>query len=81
MAILFFLLGLVSFLGGGGMLVGARSWIHEVEGFILLLISTVFWSVAGVVEMLDRLRRELAAGREHGRPDAASERGSVTPGD
>lgn len=44
MRILLFLLAVLTFLAGAGILAAAKSAIHEIEAFILFLISAVFIS-------------------------------------
>lgn len=64
MAILFFLLGLVTSLVGGGMVAVANTEMCRLEGFIVLLIGAVLWSAAGVTETVNRLRREMTATKQ-----------------
>lgn len=59
MRVLLFILAILAFLAGGAILGGAKSAIHEIEAFILFLISAVFISGAGIVEAVNRLRKEL----------------------
>lgn len=59
MRILLFLLAILTFLAGCGILAGAKSAIHEIEGFILFLMSAVFISGAGIVEAINLLRKEM----------------------
>jgi len=63
MRVLLFLLSILAFLVGIGILVSAKSAIHEIEAFILFLISAVFISGAGVVEAVNLLRKEIATNR------------------
>jgi 4-hydroxybenzoate polyprenyltransferase len=60
MRVLLFLLAILALLAGAGILTGAQSAIHEIEAFILFLISAVFMSGAGVVEAVNLLRKETA---------------------
>lgn len=60
MRILLFLLAVLAFLAGAGVLTAAKSAIHEIEAFILFLIGAVFISGAGVVEAVNVLRKEVA---------------------
>jgi hypothetical protein len=64
MRILLFLLAILAFLAGAGILAGAKSAIHEIEAFILFLISAVFISGAGVVEAVNLLRKEVATDKK-----------------
>lgn len=60
MRVLLFLLAVLAFLAGTGILTVAKGAIHEIEAFILFLISAVFISGAGVVEAVNVLRKEVA---------------------
>jgi hypothetical protein len=59
MRILLFLLSIISLLAGSAILVAAESAIHEIEAFILLLISAVLLTGAAIIEAINRLRKEL----------------------
>ncbi|MEA2031445.1 MAG: hypothetical protein U9N55_07625 [candidate division Zixibacteria bacterium] len=59
MRILLFILAIVAFFAGGAILADAKSAIHEIEAFIIFLISAVFISGAGIVEAVHQLRKEL----------------------
>jgi hypothetical protein len=50
MGILLIVLAILAFLAGFAVLAVAQSAIHEIEGFVLFLISAVFVSGAAVVE-------------------------------
>lgn len=60
MRLLLFFLAVVAFLAGAGILTTAKSAIHEIEAFILLLIAAVLLSGAAIVEAVNELRREIA---------------------
>jgi len=62
MKILLFILAILAFLSGAGILASAKSAIHEIEAFILFLISAVFISGAGVVEAVEALEDRAAVG-------------------
>jgi len=61
MRILLFLLAILAFLAGAVFFVSDKSTIHEIEAFILFLISAVLISGAGIVETVNLLRQEMAA--------------------
>lgn len=60
MKILLFVLAIFAFVFGLGFLGVAESAIHEIESFILFLISAVLMSGASVVEAINRLQRDVA---------------------
>lgn len=60
MRILLFILAILAFLVGVSILNAAKSAIHEIEAFILFLMSAVFISGAGVVEAVNLLRKDMA---------------------
>ena len=59
MRFLLFVLAVLAFLAGGGILAGARSAIHEIEAFVLFLIGAVFISGAGIVDAINALRKDM----------------------
>jgi hypothetical protein len=59
--ILLFLIAVVAFLSGFGVLASAKSAVHEIEGFILFLLAGVCLSGAGIIEAVHRLRAEVKA--------------------
>jgi 4-hydroxybenzoate polyprenyltransferase len=61
MRILLFILATLAFLVGASIFTAAESAVHEIEAFILFLISAVFISGAGVVEAVNLLRKEMAS--------------------
>ena len=63
MRILLFLLAILAFLAGAGIFASAKSAIHEIEAFILFLITAVFISGAGIVEAVNQLRKDLSTGK------------------
>lgn len=65
MRVLLFLLAVLAALAGAGILIAAQSAIHEIEAFILFLISAVLVSGASVVEAITVLRKEVAALKTH----------------
>lgn len=63
MRVLLFILGIFAFLAGAVILVAAQSSNHEIEGFLLFLISAVFISGAAIVEAvlyLSKIMEEAA---------------------
>lgn len=61
MRIILFLLGILSFLCGAVILAGAKSAIHEIEGFLLFVVSAIFISGASVIDSILLLHRETKA--------------------
>jgi hypothetical protein len=59
MRIFLFILCLLAFLAGVGILAGAQSAIHEIEAFILFLISAVLLVGASVVEAINIARKRI----------------------
>ncbi len=60
MRIMLFLLTILSFIFGAVIFTGAKSAIHEIEAFVLFLISAVFFSGAGIVEAVNQLRKQIS---------------------
>jgi len=50
MRFVLFILAVLALLAGIAILVGSKSSIHEIEGFIVLLISAVLLSGAAIVD-------------------------------
>lgn len=61
MRVLLFIAAVLAFLAGVGILVSAKSAVHEIEGFILFLIAAVCLSGAGIIEAVVLMRNEAAA--------------------
>ncbi len=61
MRILLFVTAVLTLLFGLGVFASAKSAIHEIEAFVLFLISAVCMSGAGIVEAVNRLREEFKA--------------------
>jgi len=59
MKYLLFISAILGFLAGIAILAGAKSAVHEIEGFILFLLSAVCMSGAGIIEAVNRLRTEV----------------------
>lgn len=59
MRILLFLLCVFAFLAGAGILASAKSAIHEIEAFMLFLISAVLLTGASVVEAINVARKKI----------------------
>jgi ankyrin repeat protein len=83
MGFLLFTSAFLSFFAGAGLL-----WISsvttnrlgEIEGFIVLLISAVFFSGAAVVNSITKLRKEIAASRIDAPPPAVNaSHGDIMP--
>jgi hypothetical protein len=61
MRILLFLIAVLAFLSGMGILASAKSAVHEIEGFILFLLAAICLSGDGIIEAVLRLRAEVVA--------------------
>ena len=59
MRVILFILSIVAFLAGVGILAAAQSAIHEIEGFVLFLISAVFIDGAAIVEAVSSMSKKL----------------------
>ncbi len=59
MRILLFISAVLTLLCGIAILFSAKSAIHEIEGFMLFIISAVCMAGAGIVEAVNRLRAEV----------------------
>lgn len=57
MRITLFLLACLSFLGGGAIMLQARSAVHEIEAFVLFLIAATLLAGAAIVEAISRSAR------------------------
>lgn len=51
--------GALCFFYAGSVLGGASPSVHEIQGGIALLIGTLAWGIAAMIDTLDRLRRGL----------------------
>ena len=56
-----FIVAILAFLFGLGVMVGSKSAVHEIEAMILFLISTVSMGCAGIIESVNRLRIDVLA--------------------
>jgi hypothetical protein len=63
MRVLLAILAVLSFLIGAALFVVSKSAVHEIEAFVVLLISAVFLVGAAIVEAVQNLRSDLAAAR------------------
>jgi hypothetical protein len=57
--VLLFVVSVIAFLAGFLILASAKSAIHEIEGFILFLISAVLLSGAAVIDAVQAMRTAL----------------------
>ena len=60
MKVFLFILAVLAALAGAGILVSAKSAIHEIEAFILFLVGAVCLSGAAIVEAVKRVESEVA---------------------
>jgi cytochrome c oxidase assembly factor CtaG len=61
MKIFLFVLAILAFLSGFGILSSAKSAIHEIEAFVLYIVSAVFFSGAAIVGAVNRLTEKFEA--------------------
>jgi len=59
MSVILFILGLLALFGGVIILLLAKTALHEIEGFILFLISAVLISGSSIVEAVNSLKSHL----------------------
>lgn len=59
MKVILFLLAILAFLAGFGILAAAKGAIHEIEAFILFLISAVFLSGAAIMDAVHALTMKM----------------------
>lgn len=59
MKMLLMLLSILSFLAATAVLFSAKSAVHEIESFILYLISAVLLSGAGIIEAIQSKQFDL----------------------
>ena len=59
MKIFLLILSILSFLAGLLILQGAKGAIHEIEGFVLYIVSAVFFSGFAIVAAINRLAEKL----------------------
>lgn len=65
MRVLLAVLAVLAVLSGLGVLTGAKSAVHEIEGFILFLIGAVCLTGAGIIESVSRLRKDVLTQNTH----------------
>lgn len=59
MKIALLVLSSLAFLAGFGILKGSQSAIHEIEGFVLYIVSAVLFSGAAIVSAINRVSEKL----------------------
>jgi len=59
MKIVLFVLAILAFLSGFGILASAKSAIHEIEAFVLYIVSAVFFSGSAIVGAINRIGDKL----------------------
>ncbi len=62
-----FVAGVFALFGGVATLNVAQSAIHEIEAFLLFIISAISLSGVAVTDSVDRLRKEAAVGQRPAR--------------
>jgi len=60
MKVILVILGMLALLGGIGIFGNAKSAVHEIEAFILILIFATSVGSAGIVDAVDKLRLSQA---------------------
>lgn len=60
MKIILYVLAVLAFLAGFAILGSAKSAIHEIEAFVLYIVSAVLFSGAAIVGSLNRIEEKLA---------------------
>jgi len=61
MKFILFVLSVLAFLAGFIILVSAKSAIHEIEGFVLYIVSAVLFSGAAVVDAINQFAKKVDA--------------------
>ncbi len=59
MKVVLFVLAILAFLSGFGILASAKSAIHEIEAFVLYIVSAVFFSGSAIVCAVNRIGEKL----------------------
>lgn len=61
MKVALFVLSVLSFFAGFAILQGSKSAIHEIEAFVLYIVSAVLFSGAAIVGAINRLAEKVDA--------------------
>jgi len=61
MKVVLFVLSVLAFLAGFGILQGSKSAIHEIEAFVLYIVSAVLFSGAAIVGAINRVAEKVDA--------------------
>ena len=61
MKVALFVLSVLSFFAGFTILQGSKSAIHEIEAFVLYIVSAVLFSGAAIVGAINRLAEKVDA--------------------
>lgn len=61
MKIFLFVLSVLAFLAGFGILQSSKSAIHEIEAFVLYIVSAVLFSGAAIVGAINRVAEKIDA--------------------
>lgn len=59
MRVILFILAILALLAGFGILAGAKSAIHEIEGFVLFTIAAVLFSGACILDAILQLAKRI----------------------
>lgn len=60
MRVILFILAILAFLAGFGILVAAKSAVHEIEAFVVYVVAAVLLSGAAIVDAILNLPKRLA---------------------
>lgn len=59
MRIMLFILAILAFLAGFGILASAKSAVHEIEAFVLFATAAVLFGSAGIIEAINTQTKKL----------------------
>ena len=65
MKVILFIFSVLAFLAGFVILLGSKSAIHEIEGFVLYIVSAVLFSGAAIVGAINRVGEKVAASKSN----------------
>ncbi len=60
MAVFLFILSVIAFLSGFGILMGSESAIHEIEAFVLYTVAAILFAGAAIVRAINRAAKRTA---------------------
>lgn len=65
MKVVLFVLSVLAFLAGFAILQGSKSAIHEIEAFVLYIVSAVLFSGAAIVGAINRVAEKVDASKSN----------------